>query len=410
MKRVLVLFAILLCGINCICEEKNHVIISIDLKSQVMKYYPDYAIEQIKGTIPWLLEQHGIREGYASVQFFSAEEHAESLDEYVLNINSPFSEFFDAEQILDSLGIDDVKQHTGTYYSIVSIAKPYSLLKFRQIEPDILVERTFLILVTDYKYNGNDDFYGELKHVKGISPEAREQIMNTIKTVQQNYFYQFIAEKDISYYPINSIYGKPMSGYVSLFEVVPLQQYFSIESVLDFPHKIRATRTKNGYQARFSINQLDNPNYRFVTANALIPVDGFNNERAIQEFGQDYIFDISEELINEKGKDSLTLRFSACVHLLDSVYNHTLLTPNGTKLQGALGLTRSIKIELEENAKILGCISLSDWLYKVSFWTNDQNIAAATWGWLFILIIIAVIILFIWSSTQYRNKNNDVKI
>lgn len=401
MKIILIILVPILLSIKGYCSE-NHVIISIDLRSEITMYERSSVITKIKSIVPELLSSNQINSGYASVQLFSAHENAEDLDKYMLDVNNPFTPFSDVHSVLNSLKESDFYQYHGNYYSVVTIAKPYSLLKYRTIAPEKLVERTYLILITDYKYNGNDDFYGELKHVPRISDQTKKVIMNTIKDVQQNYFYKFIDEINISIWP--------HSGYVSLFEVIPLQQYFTVESVLEFPHKITAARTKNGYNATFSIRKFDNPNYRFLRSEAYIPVKGFDTVQKIDEFEKKYSFNIPNELVNKVRSDSLFIIFKTWVRLIDNVYNHTTLTPNGTNLQGAEGLNRRINIELEEDVKILGCIPLFDILYSMSFWTDNQHTAAATWSWIFVLMILAVIIFIIWQSTQYRNKNNDVKI
>lgn len=401
MKRIVLILTFVLLCFKGYCIEDKHLIVSIDLKSEITMYDREYAVSKIKSVIPRMLSNNNITDGYASIQFFSVNENASNLDEYVKNINTPFTPFSDVNNVVDGLLESDFYQYHGNHYSVVTIAKPYSLLKFRDIASDKLIEKTYLILVTDYKYNGNDDFYGELKHVPRISKDTKESIMNTIKDVQQNYFYKFIAEENISRYP--------RSGYISLFEVIPLQQYFSVESVLDFPHKITATRTKDGYKAVFKINQLDNPNYSFISSEAFIPVEGHNEIRPVK-LNQNVIFDIPKSLIEQLGEDNISITFRTWVQLIDNVYNHTILSPDGDKLQGAEGLNRSIKIEFEKDAEILGIIPLTDGLYNISFWTNNQNIAAATWGVIFILILLGIMIFIIWKSTQYRSKNNDVKI
>lgn len=401
MKRIILILTFALLCFKGYCNEDKHLIVSIDLKSEIAMYDREYAVSKIKNVIPRMLRNNNITEGYASIQFFSVNENASNLEEYVKNINTPFTQFSDVNNVVDGLLESDFDQYRGNHYSVVTIAKPYSLLKFRDIASDKLIEKTYLILVTDYKYNGNDDFYGELKHVPKISKDTKESIMNTIKDVQQNYFYKFIAEENISRFP--------RRGYITLFEVIPLQQYFSVESVLDFPHKITATRTKDGYKAIFKINQLDNPNYRFISSEAFLPVEGHDEIRSVK-LNQDVIFDIPERLVEELGEDNISINFRTWVQLIDNVYNHTILSPDGDKLQGAEGLNRSIKIELEKDAEILGFIPLTDGLYNISFWTNNQNVAAATWGVIFILILLGIMIFIIWRSTQYRSKNNDVKI
>lgn len=401
MKRIVLILTFVLLCFKGYCIEDKHLIVSIDLKSEITMYDREYAVSKIKSIIPRMLSNNNITDGYVSIQFFSVNENASNLDEYVKNINTPFTPFSDVNNVVDGLSESDFYQYHGNHYSVVTIAKPYSLLKFRDISSDKLIEKTYLILVTDYKYNGNDDFYGELKHIPRISKDTKESIMNTIKDVQQNYFYKFIAEENISRYP--------RSGYISLFEVIPLQQYFSVESVLDFPHKISATRTKDGYEAAFKINQLDNPNYSFISSEVFIPVEGHNEIRPVK-LNQNVIFDIPKSLIEQLGEDNISITFRTWVQLIDNVYNHTILSPDGDKLQGAEGLNRSIKIEFEKDAEILGIIPLTDGLYNISFWTNNQNTAAATWGVIFILILLGIMIFIIWKSTQYRSKNNDVKI
>lgn len=401
MKKLLLILVFVVLYVKGYCSEDNHVIISIDLKSEITMYECDYAVSKIKSLIPQMLKNNNINDGYASVQFFSVNENAADLEQYVKNINTPFTAFSDVNSVLNSLEESDFYNYHGNHYSIVTIAKPYSLLKFKDLNPGNLVKRTFLILVTDYKYNGNDDFYGELKHVPGISKGTKESIMNTIKDVQQNYFYKFIVEENISRHL--------RKGYISLFEVIPLQQYFSIESVLDFPHRVTATRTKNGYQAKFQINQLDNPNYYFISSEAYIPIEGYNDIHNI-DLGEELSFDIPDELVSQVGKDNISIHFRTWVQLIDNVYNHTILTPDGMKLQGSEGLNRKIEIELEKDAEILGFIPLFNGLYDISFWTDNQNTAAAAWGVIFIFIFLGIMIFIIWKSTQYKSKNNDVKI
>lgn len=384
------------------CKEDKHLIVSIDLKSEITMYDREYAVSKIKSVIPRMLRNNNITGGYASVLVFGVSENATDLEQYIVNVNNPFTKFNDTENILNNLSASNLSIMEEYGYSLLTIVKPYSLLSFKEQTNETLTNRIFLVLVTDNKYNGNDNYEKEIEDAspKGIQ-KIKKEIMQNLINVQQNYFFRLIDEENIS--------RSPRSGYISLFEVIPLQQYFSIESVLDFPHKITATRTKDGYKATFKIVQLDNPNYRFISSEAFLPVDGHNEIRSVK-LNQDVIFDIPERLVEQVGKDNISINFRTWVQLIDNVYNHTILSPDGDKLQGADGLNRSIKIELEKDAEILGIIPLTDGLYNISFWTNNQNVAAATWGVIFILILLGIMIFIIWKSTQYRSKNNDVKI
>ena len=401
MKKIILICAFIILCVEGLCGTDNHVIVSIDLKSNIAKYECDYTVSEIKKIVPQILKENDIHGGYASMHFFSAHSDASDLDTYIEDIITPFAPYTDISSVLANLDKNDFTNHKGEYYSIISVATPYSLLRFRNTKPDILVQNTYIVLVTDYKYNGNNDFYGELQHVKGITEPTRAAIMDIVKDVQQNYFYKFIGEKTLS---VNS-----RKAYISLFEAVPLQQYFAIETLLDFPHTITAKRTKDGYVAEFEINQLDNPNYRFVSSEACMPINGYDQKRPLS-IGKEEIFVIPEKLVEQVGKDNLSINFSTRVHFIDNVYNHTLLAPEGSRLHGSEGLKRNVKIILEEDAKILGFIPLTDGLYKMSFWTGDQHIAAITWNLILILILGGILIYIIWKSTQYNTNDHEVKI
>lgn len=402
MKRIVLILTFVLLCFKGYCIEDKHLIVSIDLKSEITMYDREYAVSKIKSVIPRMLRNNNITEGYASVLVFGVSENATDLEQYIVNVNNPFTKFNDTENILNNLSASNLSIMEEYGYSLLTIVKPYSLLSFKEQTNETLTNRIFLVLVTDNKYNGNDNYEKEIEDAspKGIQ-KIKKEIMQNLINVQQNYFFRLIDEENISRYP--------RSGYISLFEVIPLQQYFSIESVLDFPHKITATRTKDGYKATFKIDQLENPNYRFISSEAFLPVAGHDEIRSVK-LNQDVIFDIPERLVEELGEDNISINFRTWVQLIDNVYNHTILSPDGDKLQGADGLNRSIKIELEKDAEILGFIPLTDGLYNISFWTNNQNVAAATWGVIFILILLGIMIFIIWRSTQYRSKNNDVKI
>ena len=134
MKRILLVFAFVLMGINAFCnEKKNHVIISFDLKSDIMmaNNRRDYTIKQVKEVLPQILKTNGINSGYVSLQTFSASENAENLDDYIIELKAPFTEFSNISIVLDNLQSSDfsgIMPENG--YSLLTVARPYSLLKF----------------------------------------------------------------------------------------------------------------------------------------------------------------------------------------------------------------------------------------------------------------------------------------
>ena len=57
----------------------------------------------------------------------------------------------------------------------MSIAKPYILKKLGQESAKQWVERTFILLVTDHRYNGGD-FYNELQYFLGSQSYINKNI------------------------------------------------------------------------------------------------------------------------------------------------------------------------------------------------------------------------------------------
>lgn len=111
------------------------------------------------------------------------------------------------------------------------------------------------------------------------------------------------------------------------------------------------------------------------------------------------------------GVDShANIEIKAWVKLCDGIYNNTVLHPEGSKLQGAEGLSRIISIELEQDAKILGIIPLPDFLFYMSFWTSSQITAANSWAWILIFIAIAAIVYIIYKSNIYKPNTKEIKI
>ena len=97
------------------------------------------------------------------------------------------------------------------------------------------------------------------------------------------------------------------------------------------------------------------------------------------------------------------------IRFLDDIYNRTILNPDGDEEQGALGLNRKILLVKEKNAKIWGIIPLCDNMFKMSFWTNNQYVAAGVWGFLFAIIVLLFILWGVKRTLNYNQKNGGYK-
>lgn len=409
MKKYFLLIVVLLSGIELCAQtsdnQESSLIIALDIRSDIGKflrydektykikyYYGNYAEKSYKeyyaSKILEVLSKCDVKPYYVSGVLYGKKTGVTSPASFSKMVVKPTPASDNYVEILSKLYNN---LPTGEYYSITSFARPYSLMALKNQQS---TNRTFLIILTDGKYNGNDDYYGEAEYMKlGFSEEGKEQFMKDILSVQTNYFCQFKDQVEVE------------GGHLQLYEFIPLQQYFALESVLDFPHRIEAKRGKSKYIINFNCKPVSNSDYEIKR----LQMSVMSKDKVV--ITQDFIplEDIKYE-VDKKDISDTHIEIKAWVQLRDSVYNNTILHPAGSKLQGAAGLQRSIRIDKEENAKILGIVELPDILFTISFWTTSQAVAATIWGWIFICIIIVIIILIIYKSNIYKVKEGTTKI
>lgn len=395
MKKFLLLFICLVtaCPLFCQVDDKKQtelLIVALDVRSRVKTYW---SASHISNSVSSILSQNNVDPDYLSGVLYGIEDGAPTP--------AGFSKLkVEPEKSKDSyVGLLETLHSQvpyGTFYSITSFAKPYSLMALKGKQH---TNRTFMVIITDGVYNGNDDYYGEASYVKNkFTEEGKTQFKREIKSVQTNYFCQFIDQR-----PING-------GYIQLYEFIPLQQYFALESVLDFPHDIVAERKKGEYQVKFPIDAIKNDDYKIERL--VVTVSDGSNEIIYKEEVKPNT-ELTINIPNEKvhGKINVpNIEVKAWVKLCDGIYDNTILHPEGSKLQGAEGLSRKFNIKLESNAKILGVLPLPDFLFYLSFWTSSQTTAANSWAWILILIAIAIVICIIYKSNIYKPNTKEIKI
>ena len=395
MKKFLLLLLCFITTYPSFCQvddkkENELLIVALDVRSRVKTYW---SASSISNCISGILAKNNIKPDNVSGVLYGIEEGAPTP--------TGFSKLkVEPEPIKNSyVGLLETLHSQipyGTFYSITSFAKPYSLMALKGKQN---TNRTFMVIITDGVYNGNDDYYGEASYVKNrFTEEGKNQFKKEIKSVQTNYFCQFIEQQ-----PING-------GYVQLYEFIPLQQYFALESVLSFPHDIVAERKKGEYQITFPIVGIQNDDYKIERL--VVTVSSGSGDVIFKEEvtpGKELIINIPNDKLYGI-VSSANIEVKAWVKLCDGIYNNTILHPEGSKLQGAEGLYRRINIKLEDDAKILGVIPLPDFLFYLSFWTSSQTTAANSWAWILIFIAIAAVVYIIYKSNIYKPDTTKIKI
>lgn len=390
MKEVLSVLILLVSFVHLQAHEfaENHVIIALDARSElnVNSSNWNYNANIIGYNLSKLLQRNGIERGIMSTMTYSLASQENDMSKYTHKI--AVAEDFTLEDINNYWEQLSETRDEGVRFSLLSLPKPYCLKAVKVDSEDNsakLAFRTFLILITDLKYNGNDDFHDELRHKPGMSQSLLNKILGEVKVVQQNYFYDFISQI------------KLRGGYMMLFECIPQQKYFALESVTEYPHNIIAKRTKDGYSLEFEFTSYNNPNYRLLKSEVLV-----GNE-TVTVHGYNKVKVLIPSNIWENG-DTIHATIKAWVRLLDGIYNRTILSPDGGELQGKEGLNKIIVVQREPHAKILWIVPLPDLLFNMSFWTSDQAIAAGVWSILILFALIAFIIYLIGKTMKYDPK------
>lgn len=390
MKKVLSVLILLVSFVHLQAHDfaKNHVIIALDARSDI-NINPsnwNYNTNVIGDNLSKLLHANGIEDGIVSTLTYSMDSRENDLSKYTHKI--AVAEDFTLEDINNYWEKLSETRDEGVRFSLLSLAKPYCLKAVKVDSDDNsakLTYRTYLILITDLKYNGNDDFHDELRHKPGMSQSMLNKILGEVKVVQQNYFYDFISQIQLN------------RGYMMLFECIPQQKYFALESVAEYPHNIIAKRTKDGYSLEFGFISYNNPNYNLLKSEVLV-----GNERVTVN-GYNKVKVVIPSNVWQKS-DTIHANIKSWVRLLDGIYNRTILSPDGAELQGKDGLNRIIVVQREPHAKILWIVPLPDFLFNMSFWTSDQAIAAGVWSVLILFALVAFIIYLIGKTMRYDPK------
>ena len=298
-------------------------------------------------------------------------------------------------------------------FSLVSVAKEYALSALKTNGQR--VNRTFLIMVTDRHYNGNN-FYDEMKAFELKQTENHQRshlstkdIFKRCYEVQQYYYCRYISTNNIWA-------GKSyVKGYVECYEYVPLQRNFTLSAAVNYPTHLKAMKKRNGnYQLELPLEWSGGDLYSFSHLEAF-PNDKdtviFKTPEDAQKLDsltkQTLVFD---NLPSDQSVKAIQLR--AWLRLIDGFYDATLLSPdeNSPIESGRNGLNTLVPIEYEEDATLLG-ITLPGILWPP--FVNDQHTAVKVWK-VFLWVVFIGLLLWIGyllvRPETYRPRAEDFKV
>lgn len=398
----------LLCMLVCTgALAKNHVILAFDEAGTSWRLNDDRVRQNVKY---FLFENNGqplLTEGdYLSVVGIKGDCSARGWSDFVYIKSSFVNNYKTIKNMVSTAAWQAQVVTPNEYdyeesYSLVSIAKPYILAKLGKVPNKPLVDRTYMILVTDHRYNG-DDYYNELQYFLGQEGYARAgidiiDVLQVCYDVEREYCIEYL---DVRKWPFEKNPAKYKN--VELYEVSPNQEYLTLPAVIDYSPSLTAVRKReHSYEVTLDLEHA-NPHFDVKE----LVIYKCSESKGVEEpidtlpilgmYSRTFVFDRAEKISH--------LRMKARMKLNDNIYDATLLTPETVP-----GLDQTITVNTEKDSRILfGLAPLPDWMWLSCIET--QQVAAIVVSFLILILCTLIFVVYIYVTKTYKPKKEDVRI
>jgi hypothetical protein len=251
------------------------------------------------------------------------------------------------------------------------------------------VHRTFVLLVTDDRYNGPGTVNLELDELARTSlGGAVDEVRRRVGGVYEQYGF---AERRADDGAIR----------LKLFEVVP-RHSFDIRALWGFNNEaFPFRRVDGGFRSDFHLSRREDApiTLRTQRIEALLMDGGAVIGRRTVPTGQDAVIAFALPAGARAGSLSVRLRF--WVRQADSVYGMRLYDPDGPELATRAALRVTIPVRLEPAGLILGVIPVGSWAERPAAWVGVHGQAAVVRLWNFVIlaaaVLAAVVAVFSWA-------------
>jgi hypothetical protein len=395
---------------------RHHAIIAVDMTM------PGQSWQQSDNTFQTifnnLLSDSIFREGdLLSIVGFSTDELATDLDDYTYTLKNHLignlGHLRFSTSLRDSLreqwstiASQGNRLHQGYHpFSMISLAKMYAFASVKQQDCSHYVNRTFLVFISDQRYNGGD-FYQEAMSLYDFNYRLTPNMMQDYgQRVASKYFVKHICGNEMGYHQ-----------HIDLFEYIPLQDGLTLPTVIDFSSgSIMAQRTRlghyrlyltatNRHDQRYRLLQL---RYRIVDKDGNMLLDTLCRAGVS---GDDYAELDSFNIVYDIGirRRASSVKIDAWVSLRDGIYDATVLTPvkNAPTYLASRGLGVIVPIQYEKKALILGVVPLPGLLQ----FSDNQISCAAVVSLLVALLLFLALIMLVRRIRVYHPKTEDISI
>lgn len=285
----------------------------------------------------------------------------------------------------------------GKPYSMLSGSKPFIMRYLNSNDSTKTAERTFILLITDDHYNGNDDFHKEFDKYHGTGgcapAEPFEHCVNQYHSLFKD---REIARKEISHQYEDSYK-------LILLEIIP-STIPSLNGILDIPASLNVRRVPGGYGIDFQAKSVDDF-YQFRNLKVTV----------IPTKGKPFVKEADSE-----GNVSLKIPYGAVdpndirvnldgeVLQKDGMYDGMVISPLNPNTP-RMHASRSISVT--DDGKIFG-MRMPDAMW---WWSRgDIRQAAFIWEVIIVLLVIFLTVAAVgWynkKSTVYTLGNDEIGI
>ncbi len=275
----------------------------------------------------------------------------------------------------------------GAPYSMLSGAKPFIMSTVKSPDADKAAERTYMLMITDDHYNGNDNYrkeFADYRITGGCAPvEPFER--------QVNQYHSFFKEREVARTAIST--SRALPYYLILLEIVPAN-IPSLNGIVDIPASLNIHRVPGGYGIGFKAKSVDDF-YKF--RNLKVTVNAPSGESLVGESDSEGNVDM---VIPYGAVDPSDIRVDIDGEVLqkDGMYDGMLMSP-GNANTPRMHTSRSISVQ--EDGKIFGA-PMPDVMW---WWARDDvKMAAFVWE----VIIVLLVILLTIAAVGYYNKKSTV--
>ena len=296
----------------------------------------------------------------------------------------------------------------GAYASMQSLCKPYAVMETKTSDTTAFVDKTILLIISDQVINGTDDNYNlEWERVSKL-PLANIPRFNSIKPEASKTWTAF--NEDFKFSRSKLKYGNREIDevYISadgVYRIVPYEvknaDAPSIHSVTDLPSPLPMKRVRGGFMVNATPHSL---NEKYSISHVEID-DALGNLLAQSDDGSlDVLLKSKQIKVGDTICVKMSLRFN------DGLYDGVKISSENPRFKEGMTIKQAIK--LQDEAKVMGLLPLSDFFW---WWSpNDVFTAVMIWDLIFLLALIALIGYILYKLfvkiNSYIPSNENIKI